>query len=137
MRQLAGKPSAGNIAIRTALKSNKQQIHIQDDGQGIDIDRLFKNGVTIGKWCTHDQPTYADIAELIFVSGVSTKEQVTNISGHGVGMDAVKEFLLAQGGNIYLKLLGPNAQGNQRGRNVMIPFELVVELRKNTFTVLA
>lgn len=136
VRSQAGKPAAGTIEIHALPQHQTLHIIVKDDGQGINIDRLFKKGVETGKWQAQDKPGYQDIAELIFASGVSTKDEVTNISGRGVGMDAVREFLLAQGGNISLNLLGPNADGQKIGDGVMVQFELVVELPQNLFTVM-
>ncbi len=137
VREQAGKPVKGTIEIQPQVEQQTLFIHVKDDGQGVNIDRLFKKGVETGQWKAEDQPHYSDIANLIFASGVSTKEQVTNVSGRGVGMDAVKSFLLAQGGNITLRLLGENADANTIGQGVMVPFELVIELPSSTFTVMS
>ncbi len=137
VRIQAGKPSAGTIHIRAIPQQEFLHIYIKDDGQGINIDRLFQKGIDIGKWKAEDRPSYSGIANLIFVSGISTKEEVTNISGRGVGMDAVKEFLLAQGGDISLQLLGAHPQSDSEGQGVMVPFELIVKLPENTFTTMA
>ena len=110
-------------------------IHIKDDGQGINIDKLFAVGVQLGRWQTTDKPSYADVGQLIFASGVTTKDAVTNISGRGVGMDAVKAFLAAQQGDVRLQLLGANAKANRVGQGDMVAFELVVELPAGAFTV--
>ncbi len=136
VRIQTGKPSAGTIHIRAIPQQEFLHIYVKDDGQGINIDQLFKKGIDIGKWKAEDNPSYSDIANLIFVSGISTKEQVTNISGRGVGMDAVKEFLLAQGGNISLQLLGTKSAEFTLGQGVMIPFELIIELPDKAFTVM-
>ncbi len=133
VRTLVGKPSAGTIDVRAVPQEDKLCIYIRDDGQGVNIDRLFKKGVAAGVWHTEDKPSYAEIAHLIFASGISTKETVTTISGRGVGMDAVKEILLAQGGNIFLQLLGDNAKAADLGVGVMVPFELIVELPQSAF----
>jgi ligand-binding sensor domain-containing protein/signal transduction histidine kinase len=135
VRLQAGKSTSGTIEVRALIENQKLHLHVKDDGQGINIDRLFKKGVKAGKWADDDKPNYYEIADLMFTSGISTKEQVTDISGRGVGMDAVKQFLLAQHGDITLHLLGPEASGNSLGKGIMIPFELVIELPPDTFTV--
>ncbi len=136
VRLQANKSSAGTIEIRAIPLEKNLRIHIKDDGQGLNIDKLYQKGIALGKWQTQDQPSYNNIAQLIFISGVSTKNEVTDISGRGVGMDAVKEFLLAQQGNISLQLLGANATGKALGLGTMVQFELIVELPQNTFSVL-
>lgn len=131
------KPHVGKIEIRAIPHLKCLHIHIKDDGLGLNIDKLFQAGIDLGKWKANDKPNYSDVANLIFISGVSTKEQVTSISGRGVGMAAVKDFLLEQGGNISLELLSPHAQSNSVGNGVMVPFELIVTLPENIFTTTA
>lgn len=128
IRQQAGKASSGSIMVQALIKEGRLCVRVEDDGQGINIDRLFKKGVEIGKWSQSDTPSYQAIANLIFASGVSTKEEVTDISGRGVGMDAVKQFLIAQGGDITIKFTGANADGSVIGVGVMVPFALVIDL---------
>ncbi len=128
-----GKPASGNIEVRAVVIDERLYLRVKDDGQGINIDRLFSKGVELGQWAATDTPDYQAIANLIFVSGVSTKEQVSDISGRGVGMEAVQNFLLAHNANITLQLLGPQAKGNSFGCGVMVPFELVIELPSGTF----
>jgi chemotaxis protein histidine kinase CheA len=130
VRIAAGKPPSGTINIRAIIENEKITLKVNDDGQGLSIDRLFKKGVENGVWKEDERPSFAAIADLIFASGVSTKEQVSTISGRGVGMDAVKQFLLNQGGNIRVQLLGPNAQEQELNHGLMIPFSLVIELPK-------
>ncbi|MES2825217.1 MAG: two-component regulator propeller domain-containing protein [Pseudomonadota bacterium] len=133
VRRQAGKPASGTIKIRSLNQDQKLYLYVKDDGQGINIDRLFAKGVEVGQWAAGDKPGYNEIANLIFASGISTKEQVTDISGRGVGMDAVKQFLLEQNANIKLHLLGPHASNNILGEAVMVPFELVIELPSSAF----
>jgi ligand-binding sensor domain-containing protein/HPt (histidine-containing phosphotransfer) domain-containing protein len=132
-RARVGKPAFGTIEVTAAVSQHRLTICIKDDGQGVNLDRLFRKGVDIGKWNADAKPSSLDIANLIFMSGVSTKEQVTNISGRGVGMDAVKEFLKAQGGDIRIHLLNTDVQDKPFGQEAMAPFELIVELPPTTF----
>ena len=93
-------------------------VRVQDDGRGLDLGGLKRKYSEING----DSEVPADeakIAELIFYSGLSTAEQVTDISGRGVGMDAVKKFLEDRGGFAQVEL-----QGNQEGANFR-PFSLV------------
>jgi ligand-binding sensor domain-containing protein/signal transduction histidine kinase len=143
VRLQAGKPAHGTIEIRAIPQQHCLHIYVKDDGQGINIDKLFQKGIEIGKWQAEDKPGYSDIANLVFVSGVSTKEDITRISGRGVGLDAVKEFLLAQNGNIFIQLLNTHANDaidqsidNATGEGAMVPFELVIELPKDMFSLI-
>jgi ligand-binding sensor domain-containing protein/HPt (histidine-containing phosphotransfer) domain-containing protein len=127
-RIAAGKSESGSIVIAAKVKQKTLSISVQDDGRGLNIESLFKKGVELGKWNEHDKPDIIHIAELIFDSGISTKDVVSDISGRGVGLDAVKQFLQEQNGGVSLKLY-PEKSVNQR----YIPFELVVALPADTF----
>lgn len=135
IRQQAGKTSFGSIVVHALIKEGRFRVSVQDDGQGVNIDRLYKKGIEVGQWAANATPSYQDIANLIFASGVSTKEQVTDISGRGVGMDAVKQFLIAQGGDITLEFVGPNAEGTAIGQGIMVPFVLVIDLPQDICAV--
>ncbi len=75
---------------------------------------------------TTDQKLSADeIAQLIFEPGFSTAEQVTEVSGRGVGMDAVKSFIEREEGTIELRFLSPEITGSAGGYR---PFETVITL---------
>ncbi|MES2825165.1 MAG: two-component regulator propeller domain-containing protein [Pseudomonadota bacterium] len=140
IRMQAGKPISGTIEIHALPQQQCLHIYVKDDGQGINIAKLFQMGVNMGKWKMEDKPGCNDIANLIFVAGVTTKETITGISGRGVGMDAVKGFLLAQNGNIFIRLLhvdtNDTASGQSIDKVVMVPFELVIELPNDMFTLI-
>ncbi|HNG60711.1 MAG TPA: two-component regulator propeller domain-containing protein [Cellvibrionaceae bacterium] len=129
-----GKAERGTISISAEAVDGHLDIHVRDDGQGINVDKLFQKGVETGRWKEGEKPTYQEIAQLIFVSGISTKDQVSDISGRGVGMDAAMQFLLEHGGAISLNLADTQASGPaQIGTGVKIPFELVVTLPAPAF----
>ncbi|BCD96502.1 hypothetical protein MARGE09_P0702 [Marinagarivorans cellulosilyticus] len=122
-REVLGKDPQGHIHIVSQRKNNEITITITDDGKGINTQALFKKGVQMKIWGEQDDISEQDIANLIFNSGTSTKETVSEISGRGVGMDAVKKFLESIGGNIRLNLLKDTA--TVKGYT---PFELVITL---------
>ncbi len=124
----AGKSEAGSIVIAAQLKRDQLNISVQDDGGGLNIGSLFKKGIQLGKWKAHDNPDIADIAQLIFASGVSTKAVVSNISGRGVGLDAVKQFIAEQGGDVSLVLHRELAVDQ-----TFIPFALMITLPAHLF----
>jgi HPt (histidine-containing phosphotransfer) domain-containing protein len=134
VRVRVGKPRRGTIDIIAEVVNDMLLIRVKDDGQGVNIDSLFKKGVEIGQWKNTDKPSYQTIADLMFASGVSTKEQVTDISGRGVGMDAVKQFLVEKNGNIELRLVQAGAHHEVIGVGIKVPFELVIELPSDSFT---
>ncbi|MES2675266.1 MAG: two-component regulator propeller domain-containing protein [Pseudomonadota bacterium] len=123
-----GKSESGSIVIAAKVKQQTLSIAVQDDGRGLNIKSLFKRGLKLGRWNEHDQPDLADLAALIFHSGVSTKDVVTDISGRGVGLDAVKQFLQEQGGGVSLKLHTEESVNQD-----YIPFELIVALPADLF----
>ncbi|PCK06327.1 MAG: hypothetical protein COA42_17415 [Alteromonadaceae bacterium] len=127
-RIAAGKEAAGTINIHSCQDNGKLCLRVRDDGKGINIERLHETGVKLGHWQATDTPDTADIAELIFASGASTKETVTDISGRGVGMDAVKQFLLNAGGDITLNLLSEKTPDN-----AFVRFETVITLPEKCF----
>ncbi len=125
-REQSGKQAEGHIEIEVKTERESLVLRVRDDGRGLNIDRLFEKGVETGLWERDAHPDCADIAELMFASGVSTKEAVTDISGRGVGMDAVRQFLVDQGGNIHLHLLAPKA-----ANDAFVPFETVIDVPKS------
>ena len=127
-RILAEKHQHGAITIRSSIENNELHISTQDDGRGLNIQGLFNKGVQMGKWKKDDKPSVADIADLMFQPGVTTKAAVTDISGRGVGLDAVRQFLAEQGGKVFVKLHAEQAKSPD-----FIPFELVVTLPSRLF----
>ncbi|MGE5598143.1 MAG: chemotaxis protein CheA, partial [Bacteroidota bacterium] len=91
-RVAAGKSATGTVTLEAHQEGNSVVIKISDDGQGLQLDRiasraLEQNLVTEAQL---SEMTPQDIAQLIFAPGLSTAEKVSDISGRGVGMDAVK-----------------------------------------------
>lgn len=124
-RTNSGKPESGSIVIESVSKDGKLYIDVFDDGRGLNVQRLFTKGIETGKWSEAAPPSFDELAQLIFDSGVSTKDVVSDISGRGVGMDAVKQFLKQRGGDIYLTLVNPPTTFTS---DVFIPFKIRVEL---------
>lgn len=101
-REKIGKPGHGLISI--GCYKNKENLHlvIKDDGAGIDTHKLGLKALSSGKWSkeAYDGASEQDKLNLIFSPSLSTAEEITETSGRGVGMDAVKNFLEELGGNI-------------------------------------
>jgi two-component system chemotaxis sensor kinase CheA len=97
-RAAAGKPAEGVIRIAAAHRGNQVEIRVSDDGRGLDPARLRAKAVERGVI----SPAQADAMddrtarELIFRAGFSTAAQVSEVSGRGVGMDAVRQTVVAQ-----------------------------------------
>ena len=92
VRAQAGKPRAGKIMLKAYNKANNVVIEVHDDGHGMDPARLKKKAVEKGLITPGAAAAMDERAalELIFLPGLSTAEQVTSISGRGVGMDVVR-----------------------------------------------
>ena len=120
-RVAAGKPATGRIALALDVAGDTARLVLQDDGRGLALDRIRAKAVAQGLVADGEQLADAEVAQLIFASGFSTADQVTEVSGRGVGMDAVRGFLNEVGGDAAIELL-PAAGGAGR------PFRLVVSL---------
>ncbi|WP_271077291.1 chemotaxis protein CheA [Aurantiacibacter sp. MUD61] len=98
----SGKPESGFITIATRQTGNRVRITIDDDGKGIDADRLVERALSAGIIEKSDvsRMSQADKLGLIFEPGISTAAQVTSVSGRGVGMDVVRTNIHQLGGTI-------------------------------------
>lgn len=104
-RQAKGKPEQGSITLTTEVGTDAAVLSVRDDGRGIAVGKIYEMAVEKGIYSADDaKPEAKEIANLIFSSGFSTAEEVTDVSGRGVGMDAVKGFLEDQGGSIEIVL---------------------------------
>jgi two-component system chemotaxis sensor kinase CheA len=119
----ANKPAQGRIRIVCEQHGDRVELHISDDGRGLALHKLYDKGIASGLFGVDERPTRAAVADTIFHSGVSTSAQVTDISGRGVGMDAVRTFLKEQGAAIGIEL--PDPRGRELG---FAPFEFVIVL---------
>lgn len=99
-RARAGKSSAGTITLRAHHAAGSVVIELIDDGKGLDRDKLIKQAVARGLIEPNAELTDSEAFMLIFKPGLSTAEQITDISGRGVGMDVVKQNLEAIRGRI-------------------------------------
>ncbi|HYX36573.1 MAG TPA: Hpt domain-containing protein [Oligoflexus sp.] len=98
-----GKSSTGNIKVEARHAARNLLISFADDGCGLDLIKIRDLGMRRGL-IADDTNSPQMIAELIMLPGFSTKEEVSNISGRGVGMDAVRTFIEEQGGTLALDL---------------------------------
>jgi two-component system chemotaxis sensor kinase CheA len=105
VRALAGKPRAGRVALAAEQKGNQVQIVVEDDGAGIDPDRVRE--VVIARGLATPEAvrelSRREVTNLIFVPGFSTAKQVTELSGRGVGLDVVKNNIANLSGIIELQ----------------------------------
>lgn len=103
-RVAAGKPAEGVLMLRAFHEGGQVHIEISDDGGGIPADRIknkaIENGVVSAEQAS--KMTDSEACKMIFLPGLSTAEEVTNISGRGVGMDVVKTNIEKISGTIDL-----------------------------------
>ncbi len=90
-REKAGKPRSGNIFLRAYHRGGHIIIEIQDDGRGLDKERILQKAKAQQMVTDENKWTDSEIYNLIFQAGFSTAEKITDISGRGVGMDVVKK----------------------------------------------
>jgi two-component system chemotaxis sensor kinase CheA len=104
-REAVGKPAVGTIALNAFQKGNHVVIEIEDDGHGIDTRNLLDVAVRRGLVGTDEARGISrqEILNLVFIPGLSTKSEVSDISGRGVGMDVVKTNIAKLGGAIDLQ----------------------------------
>ena len=101
-REVAGKPSKGRITLRARREGERLVISVADDGRGLDPRRLRAAAVRKGLLAAEDAErlTDAEAMDLIFLAGFSSRETVTDVSGRGVGLDAVRTRMAATGGEV-------------------------------------
>lgn len=94
-RERAGKPRVGRLCLSAFYEGNHVHIVVEDDGRGIDVDRVAEQAVRQGliESAQLDQLAPSDILSTIYQPGFSTKGEVTDVSGRGIGMDVVRECI--------------------------------------------
>ncbi len=104
-REAVGKPAVGTIALNAFQKGNHVVIEIEDDGHGINTKSLLEVAVRRGLVSADEARLISrqEVLNLIFIPGLSTKVDVSELSGRGVGMDVVKTNIAKLGGAIDLQ----------------------------------
>lgn len=99
-RRAAGKPECGTLKLHAYHESGGITIEVADDGAGLNTQKILAKAIQKGLVSSDASLSDSAIAQLIFEPGFSTSDQVSNISGRGVGMDVVKRNITALRGNI-------------------------------------
>jgi len=105
VREQAGKDPTGRILIEARRQKDSIRISVADDGAGIDLDAVRARAVAAGvlhPGLAEDLPPH-EVAALIFHAGLSTSDVVSEISGRGVGMDAVRATIESLGGAVEIE----------------------------------
>ncbi len=101
-RLALGKPREGRVLIKIEETSRAVVLTISDDGAGLNLERIRAKGESLGLVKPGAEMTEKDLINLIFASGLSTAEIVSDVSGRGVGMDVVKRMIDEAGGTIQI-----------------------------------
>ncbi|ABE51356.1 chemotaxis protein CheA [Methanococcoides burtonii] len=138
-RAKAGKSKTGHIKLSAKREKNNVIIEIEDDGKGLDLERIKSKALEKGilSLAELDKLGEDEISSLIFTSGLSTKDNATEISGRGVGMDAVKTTVEKLGGKI--KIYSKKGKGTKMRINlpptVAIIKSLIIESGNEIYAI--
>ncbi|MBF0340291.1 MAG: chemotaxis protein CheA [Magnetococcales bacterium] len=100
LRRACGKNPTGKITLSAIHSGASVLIRVQDDGAGLDAQRLRAKGIEKGLLSPDDELTEKEAFQLIFAAGFSTAAKITNVSGRGVGMDVVRRSIEGLRGSI-------------------------------------
>jgi two-component system chemotaxis sensor kinase CheA len=137
VRKAAGKNPTGKIFLSAHQEGNQIVIKIEDDGKGMDPGVIRRKAIEKGLISEETQLSDRDSLNLIFEPGFSTADQVTNISGRGVGMDVVKKQIMKLKGMLELD----SAAGRGTTITIRLPLtlaivqSLLVRSRGETFAI--
>ena len=102
-REAKGKPPTGRIVIGAGHEGDRVAIHLSDDGRGLDRPKVLKKGIRLGLLPPDTPADDPRVGNLIFEAGFSTRDQVGELSGRGVGLDVVRDTIRGLRGTVSLK----------------------------------
>ncbi len=105
VREQMGKDPVGSVTLKAYQSGNHVFIEIEDDGAGINVEKVLKKAIENEVVNEHEAENFSDeeIFQLIFSSGFSTAETVSDVSGRGVGLDVVKTKIESLGGTVFVE----------------------------------
>ncbi|MBH5316621.1 chemotaxis protein CheA [Paenibacillus sp. GSMTC-2017] len=123
-RLAAGKPETGTIYLRAYHSGNHVFIEVEEDGRGINHERVLNTAIKNGVITEEESKKLSDdeINMLIFAPGFSTADKISDISGRGVGLDVVKTKITSLGGNVTIS----SALGKGTKFSVQLPLTLSI-----------
>lgn len=104
-RESKGKYPVGHIHIKMKLDDNQLTFRYKDDGRGLALQKIRQKAIEQNIISEQDALSPKEIGHLIFHSGFSTAETITDVSGRGVGMDAVRSSFREEQGNVEIQFL--------------------------------
>ena len=117
----AGKPETGTITLSASHQGGSILIEVRDDGKGLNRQKLINKARERGIEASDNMPD-SEVWQLIFAPGFSTAEQVTDVSGRGVGMDVVKKNIASLGGSVDID----TSEGYGMSVKVRLPLTLAI-----------
>ena len=120
-RLAAGKSAVGNLVLSAEHQGGNICIEVTDDGAGLNRERILAKAMSQGM-AVSDSMTDEEVGMLIFAPGFSTAEQVTDVSGRGVGMDVVKRNIQEMGGHVEIS----SSQGAGTTIRILLPLTLAI-----------
>jgi len=120
-RRAAGKDETGTLSLSAAHQGGHIVIEISDDGRGLDRERILRKAVE-RNIPVPENPTDAQVWDLVFAPGFSTAEQLTELSGRGVGMDVVRKNIQSLGGQVEIR----SRQGAGTTVAIRLPLTLAI-----------
>ena len=122
VRRAAGKPETGVLHLNAFHKGGNIVIEITDDGAGLNKEKILRKARERGLVAEQAEPSEQDIFDLIFHPGFSTADQVSDVSGRGVGMDVVRRNIKGLGGTVEVQ----SEQGKGTRLTVRLPLTLAI-----------
>lgn len=120
-RIAAGKYAVGNLTLSAEHQGGNICIEVVDDGAGLNRERILAKALSSGLPVSENM-TDEEVGMLIFAPGFSTAEQVTDVSGRGVGMDVVKRNIQEMGGHVEIS----SKQGKGTTIRILLPLTLAI-----------
>ncbi|HCC0888441.1 TPA: chemotaxis protein CheA [Salmonella enterica] len=117
----AGKNGVGNLTLSAEHQGGNICIEVTDDGAGLNRERILAKAISQGM-AVNENMTDDEVGMLIFAPGFSTAEQVTDVSGRGVGMDVVKRNIQEMGGHVEIQ----SKQGVGTTIRILLPLTLAI-----------
>jgi len=121
-RQAAGKDETGTVTLSAAHRSGRVVIDVSDNGGGINREKVLQIAIDKGLVAPDEHLEPEDIDAILFMPGFSTVDEVSELSGRGVGMDVVKTAIQALGGQIQLS----STPGEGSRFSISLPLTLAV-----------
>jgi len=139
VRLSKGKPEEGTVKLKAYHSGNHVFIEIEDDGSGINREKVLKKAISKGiiSEANAGKLTDKQVYELIFSSGFSTADKISDISGRGVGLDVVKTTIESLGGSITID----SEEGKGSIFSIQLPLTLsiisvlLVEIQKEKYAI--